>query len=277
LERLLEQKTEGLFTYNIVVVDNDVSQSSKSIVSEYGRNSCIRISYHHEPRQNISLARNMAVGNAGGDFIAFIDDDEFPDDSWLVTLYKTLRKHEVDGVLGPVKPHFDAAPPKWILRSGVLERPSFPTGTALAARDTRTGNVMFDRKVFDSDGCPFDPRFGRIGGEDGDFFKRKIEAGGRFIWCDEACVYETVPPERLKRTYFLKRALLRGVAEAKLPSISMAGVARSLVAIFVYTSALPALLLIRHHLFMKYLIRDCDHIGKLLALCGIDVLKKRTY
>jgi hypothetical protein len=194
-----------------------------------------------------------------------------------VTLYKTLRKHEVDGVLGPVKPHFDAAPPKWILRSGVLERPSFPTGTALAARDTRTGNVMFDRKVFDSDGCPFDPRFGRIGGEDGDFFKRKIEAGGRFIWCDEACVYETVPPERLKRTYFLKRALLRGVAEAKLPSISRAGVARSLVAIFVYTSALPALLLIRHHLFMKYLIRDCDHIGKLLALCGIDVLKERTY
>ena len=35
-------------------------------------------------KQNIALARNKAIENAKGDFIAFIDDDEFPLDQWLL-------------------------------------------------------------------------------------------------------------------------------------------------------------------------------------------------
>jgi succinoglycan biosynthesis protein ExoM len=271
------QETEGLFSYSVVVVDNDSSKSAEALVKFWQQNGGMTIYYYDEPQQSISLARNKAVLSADGNYIAFIDDDEFPEKRWLLNLYTTLKTSKADGVLGPVKLHFEMQPPRWVLRSGLLERPTFTTGTVLKARDTRTGNVLFAKRVFEGEMCPFDPRFGRTGGEDGDFFKRKIDEGYVFVWCNEAPVYETVPPERYKKTYFLKRALLRGVSEARLPSFSKIGILRSLAACFLYTPALPILLLISEHMFMKYLVKGCDHFGKLLALCGIEVISERRF
>jgi len=276
LESLQNQELEG-FDFSIVIVDNDMSQSAKEVVSGWRKRSSIDIHYYVEPEQNISLARNKAVANSSGDSIAFIDDDEFPDSGWLLNLYSTLVSENADGVLGPVIPHFDHQPPQWVVKSGLLERPSFVTGTVLSPVNTRTSNVLLDKKILKDVTDPFDPRFGKIGGEDSDFFSRMIADGRKFIWCDEAGVFETVPPERFRRSYFIKRALLRGVSEAKLQTGPGKGVLKSLVAFTLYTAALPVLLVLGHHLFMRYLSKDCDHIGKLLALCGVDVLKQRSF
>ena len=276
LEKLIEQITEGLFSYSIVVIDNDINRSAESIYLNFKTKMNQRIDYYNEPRQNISFARNMAVLKSQGDFIAFIDDDEFPDSTWLLNLYKTICVSNADGVLGPVKPHFETQPPEWILRSNILERPSFETGTVLKAGDTRTGNLLIAKSVFNEGISPFDPKFGRTGGEDGDFFRRMISKGCTFVWCNEASVYETIPPERFKRTYFLKRAFLRGVSEARLSSVRKMDIFKSVLACSLYTVALP-FLLVRQHLFMKYLIKDCDHAGKILAMCGIEVIKERDF
>jgi hypothetical protein len=104
-----------------------------------------------------------------------------------------------------------------------------------------------------------------------------IQKGDVFVWCNEACVNEFVSSERFKRSYFLKKGLLRGVANSKKVSFLSLDVFKSVFAFIIYTPALPALLLLRHDLFMKYLIKDCDHIGKLLALCGLEVLKERAF
>ena len=89
LKRLLEelggQDTSGLFTYSIVVADNDYLQSAKPIVDDFTATSSVPIKYCVEPRQNIALARNKAIENVNGDFVAFIDDDEFPTKRWLLT------------------------------------------------------------------------------------------------------------------------------------------------------------------------------------------------
>ena len=77
LGELRGQDTAGLFTYSIVVADNDQLRSAQETVSDYASSSHIPIKYCVEPRQNIALTRNKAVENADGDFVAFIDDDEF--------------------------------------------------------------------------------------------------------------------------------------------------------------------------------------------------------
>jgi hypothetical protein len=41
--------------------------------------------------------------------------------------------------------------------------------------------------------------------------------GHVFRWCNEGLVYETVPQERWKRSYLVKRAMLRGRNILKLP------------------------------------------------------------
>src|SRR5690349_17824676 len=78
------QDAQGSFTFSIVIVDNDAFRSSEGLVTEFARSSAINIRYFVETRQNISLARNLAVGNAAGDYVAFIDDDEFPTEAWLL-------------------------------------------------------------------------------------------------------------------------------------------------------------------------------------------------
>lgn len=278
LDKLQHQKTDQLFEYSIVLVDNDLNQSAKTVFESFKRRTKIDINYHVEPEQNIALARNKAVLNAKGDFLAFIDDDEFPNEDWLLNLYKTYRQFHVNGVLGPVKPYFETEPPQWIIKGKLCDRESFPTGTIIQNQKyTRTGNVLLGRKMFDDKESLFNPLFGKTGGEDVDFFKRMIQNGNVFVWCNEACVNEIVPPERFKRSYFLKKALLRGIANSKKVSFFSFDVFKSIVAFILYTPTFMAFLLIRHDLFMKYLIKDCDHIGKLLAICGLDVVKERTF
>ncbi len=69
----------GFFTYSIVVADNDQARSAESVVAEFTKTSSVAVTYCMEPQQNIALARNKAVRNASGNYIAFIDDDEFPE------------------------------------------------------------------------------------------------------------------------------------------------------------------------------------------------------
>jgi succinoglycan biosynthesis protein ExoM len=272
LDRLLRslenQVTDNLFTYSVVVVDNDSAGSAQTIVDAVKRSSRLTVEYFVEPEQNISLARNKAVENASGDFIAFIDDDEWPPAGWLVNLFKTLRECDASGVLGPVIPHFDCQPPRWVLEGRFYHRPLHDTGTVLRWNFTRTGNVLLKKGLFEM--ANFRPEFGR-GGEDRDLFRRLIERGHRFVWCAEAAVYESVPPERCTRSFMLRRALLRG----QIPNFGALELLKSLVAVPVYSICLPFLLLLGQHTFMKYLIKDFDHIGRILAFCGIDGIKQK--
>lgn len=269
LNNLQHQRTSGSFEYSIVVVDNDCKRSAEQTIAEFKGKSTIPISYCVEPDQNIAMARNRAVKNANGDFIAFIDDDEVPCDSWLMNLYKTCDNFHADGVLGPVIPYYNGDTPQWVLKGKFFERPNYITGEILKWKNTRTGNVLFRRDVFDNGERQFRRKFGR-GGEDTDFFKRMIGKGFRFVWCKEAPVYEAVTPERCTSSFLLKRALLRG----QQPYFTSIDFAKSLVAVPLYTMALPVLLAGGYHLFMKYLIKDFDHVGRLLALCGINVIKE---
>jgi succinoglycan biosynthesis protein ExoM len=264
------QVTDGSFRYSIVIVDNDCTGSARQAVEDIRRTSSIPISYCVEPEQNIALARNRAIANASGEFIVFIDDDEVPCPNWLINLYKAYNKFHSAGVLGPVVPHYEMDPPKWVVRGKFYERPSHRTGEVLPWTNTRTGNVMLRRDIFDNPENLFKREFGS-GGEDRDFFRRMIAKGLRFVWCAEAPVYEIVTVSRCKRYFMLRRALLRG----QLPHFTSMDFLKSLIAVPLYTASLPFLLLSAHHLFMKYLIKDCDHIGRLFSFCGIKLIKEK--
>lgn len=268
LEKLVEQETNGLFSFSVVVVDNDWAESAREVVETFAINSPPHMTYCAEPRQNIALARNKAVEHATGDFVAFIDDDEFPTKRWLLTLFEACHKYHADGVLGPVKPHFDQEPPGWIVQGKFYDRPTYPTGLIIDWRKGRTGNVLLKKEVLAGFKQPFRPEFRN--GEDQEFFHRAIEKGYTFIWCDEALAYETVPPIRWKRTFMLRRALLRGSMEPLTPTFGTRDVVKSMVAAFVYAIALPFAFLAGQDKFMRLLVRLCDHLGKLLAVLGIN-------
>jgi len=273
LIELGRQDTAELFGYSIVVADNDRAESARSVVRVFSENSQIAVNYCVEPEQNIALARNKALENASGDFVAFIDDDELPARNWLLTLFETCNRYRADGVLGPVKPRFEHMPPQWVMKGKFYERPTYETGFVIDWKKGRTGNVLLRKRIIG--GCKQAFRTDFLTGEDQDFFRRMIEKGHVFIWCNEAVAYELVPPVRWSRWFMLRRALLRGKIALVHPSSDALDIAKSLVAIPMYTLLLPIMFLLGQHVFMKYLIKIFDHLGKIFALIGIDPIKEQ--
>lgn len=282
LRKLAAQETAGLFDYSVVVVDNDADGSAAETVGRVCDASGLRVTYDVEAERTIPAVRNHALGLACGNYIAIIDDDEFPPPFWLLNLYKGIQTFDVDGGLGPVHPFFTQEPPSWLIKGGFCERPVSRTGALLRWDQTRTGNVLLKRDVFDRHHLGFDPKF-RTGGSDREFFKQAMRLGYRFVAVAEAPVYEEVPPERWQRGYWVKRAVVNGF-NAHQNSRDQMGTWRAafmtirlLGAVLVYASAMPFCACFGTHAIIRCLERGAHHLSRLCAMAGIELVKRRDF
>lgn len=271
LETVCAQRTDGLFTYSIVVADNDKDESARAAVAQVASRFPVAVKYCVEAQQNIARARNRAVENATGDFVAFIDDDEFAIKEWLLTLFNTILQYGADGVLAPVNPHFDDGAPQWVIKGGFYNRPVHPTGMVLRWPQCRTGNVLLKKELFAGDAQPFNPEC--LSGEDQDFFRRKIEQGHSFIWCHEAPAFEVVPPVRWKRGFLVRRALFRGIFAQRNHGAQPLRVLQALIFAPAYAVMLPVALVLGQSRFMACVFKMSYHAGRLFALFGFNPIR----
>jgi succinoglycan biosynthesis protein ExoM len=188
----------------IIVVDNDASRSADDVVRKFSNRSP-GLKIFRVPIQNISLARNKAVAETHGKWIAMIDDDEIPGKDWLVNLHRCAVDLEADAVFGPVLPRFPTSAPAWIVEGGFFDRPRLATGSVVSPSDTRTGNVLIRASIINQLKEPFDPDLGLTGGEDSMLFLKLLNEGKRLFWCDEAPVEEWVAEDRLNGRWLIKR------------------------------------------------------------------------
>ncbi len=274
LGKLEEQRTDGQFTYDVVVADNDAAESARPVVDAFALSSRLPVTYCVEAEANIARARNKAVAHATGDYVAFIDDDEYPVEAWLLLLLQTQEQYKADAVLGPVVPKFEREPPEWVTKGKFFERPTYPTGRPIAWPEARSGNVLFKRAIAQELDPPFRPEFATAG-EDVDFFRRLAQNGRRFVWANEAVAFEHVPASRCTRRYLLRRAALRGSNFPKHPSHRLRNAMKSIIALPCYAVALPVLAVVGHHVFLAYVIKMFDHGARLLAFAGLPVVTDR--
>jgi succinoglycan biosynthesis protein ExoM len=195
----------------VVIVDNDPAESGRVVVETFSGSATIDIEYIVEPTRGIWAGRNAAVTRAlqrQADFVCFIDDDEWPEQDWLVQLMATQSATGADVVTGPVFAAFDEAPPQWILDGGFFDRPEFAHNEEIPW--ATTSQVLLAKRVFDGRPAPFDARFGLSGGDDTHFFAELREAGYSIYWCDRARVHESIPVSRVDGRWLLRRQYRRG-------------------------------------------------------------------
>lgn len=205
LERLTFDKCEPP-DIEIVIVDNDSRGSARGFCDSVRSSLCNPLNYYIESKPGIAHARNKAVNRAEKDaaFIAFIDDDEVPDPTWLDELLYVQQTYVADIVAGPVVSYFDQPVPAWITEGGFFDRPRLPTGCSLQI--VRTGNVLIRSEVFSLMQKPFDERFALTGGEDTHFSMRAHALGYKMVWADEALVHEWMPRSRANAKWILRRS-----------------------------------------------------------------------
>jgi glycosyltransferase involved in cell wall biosynthesis len=197
---------------SVVVVDNHAEGQEAAPVVERWSDELGGITFVKEPRQGISFARNAALDAAPDcDFVALIDDDEAPVETWLESLLDTQHRYQADVVRGPVIADYENEPEDWIVKGKFFERPRYPTGTVLDIAFTH--NVLFRWDPYGRD-LRFSPKYAKSGGSDTHYFARIHEDGGRIVWCDEAEVIEWNPPARQTVKWLVRRQYRIGLVRA---------------------------------------------------------------
>lgn len=208
-----EQSLDKDISIEIIVVDNDTSQLGEKIIEEFKSILKFPIHYYIQPIKNISITRNKAVSEAVGDYILFIDDDEYAEPNWISNTVACLEKYNADAVFGSVLSYFDDNTPDWIKSNQMFQRQIQKTGTT--PKYTRTGNCLIKAEVLKSIEGPFDLQYGLTGGSDSHLFTILSKKGAKFIYCAESIVYEYVPPERANINWLLKRSIRTGNSYAR--------------------------------------------------------------
>lgn len=189
----------------VLVVDNDASASARRVASA----APLPVRFEVEPTPGIAAVRNRLLDLAADcDAIAFIDDDEVPRPGWLAALVATWEETGAAAVMGRVISVFDGDADPWVLATGVFRRRSRPTGLELRA--AACGNLLVDLAQACEARVRFDPALGLAGGEDTLFSKQLIAAGCRIVWCEESQAEDAVPPERVTRSWAMRRAFNGG-------------------------------------------------------------------
>ena len=198
----------------IVVVDNSPEGAAAQLVTDLGAGAVIPVRYAHEPRVNISHARNTGIMVSRGDLVAFVDDDMRLLPDWLLHVLDTMRSSGADILFGAVVPILEegvadsagAAAFRYFARSFPLaDGARVPAGRSGHVPGGATCNVVFRRATCLSTECRFDPVFGRSGGEDTDFIQRVTQRGMVSVWSSGAVAHEIVPAERTTPEYLARR------------------------------------------------------------------------
>jgi glycosyltransferase involved in cell wall biosynthesis len=227
LRSLSAQQVPRALQWEMVVVDNNSSDTTRETVRRLGETSSVPVRYEFEPRQGQSFARNSGIEVAKGAVIMFTDDDILPDRGWVSGMLRALTTDHLDGVGGRVLPQWEAAVPRWL-----SSRPDLMSWLALIEEDQPCllkyplspmrrivgASMAFRREVFE---------FGRFktslghrgrrlyGEEEVEFIHRLLLKGKRIGYDPSVVVHHRIGASRLRKSFFIRRLFDHACVKAR--------------------------------------------------------------
>ncbi|MCT8330962.1 glycosyltransferase family 2 protein [Albidovulum sediminis] len=289
LESLARLSVPDGCAVQVIVVENDVSAQCREIVSGASElwSRFGEITYHHQPRLGIAIARNTCVRlsiDSGADFIAFIDDDETPEPDWLLKHISAQEFSHVHLRGGPVRlarPDRTRGLLDRMMQASLLNRyeaverkaRKVSTRSDSGATTIVTNNWFCSASVFAEHGVWFNEALGMAGGEDTEFYKDCKRRGLRTGWVEDAVVWDHLPVERLSPLYQFRRArdqsnshfhLKRRLGELSRPATLISVVVKG-ISLVVFS---PLVLIAPTHFLLRFLRTSGWIVGRVQGVLG---------
>lgn len=264
----------------VVVVDNDAeTRGGAAVVAQLARVFPFPLACYLEPRRGHTYAYDQAFARAcraepAPDYVAVLDDDEYPDREWLNELIKVALQYDADIVGGPVFPVFEA-PDHWLAKSGLFTPKRFTTGPVPIIYGA--GNMLIRRRTLERYlDEPLSHDFAFTGGGDEEFFWRCRRDGHTFAWADDAHAFETTPRSRTTVGYMLRRRFRAGTGATRVERKFFGAVAgapwrwiKALALLFLGVFLLPFAALRGRPAVVRTLLMAARGSGRIAAEFGI--------
>lgn len=201
------EQAKGKARIGVAVVDDSNDGKAQSVIDRFEGRFELGIRYLRSGRQNISIARNLAIEAAAGlgDWVAMTDDDCEPVPGWIEALVEMQQRTGADAVSGRYRRRAPEGAPAWLSDEPFLEIALDEREDGAAIDVAGTNNSMISSAWWkDHPEVRFQPDLGVTGGEDMVFYRTAHAAGLQIAYSQAATVFENEPPERLTLGYQLR-------------------------------------------------------------------------
>lgn len=87
--------SQTFYDFEIILIDDGSSDGSEKICDKYA-DIHNNITVYHIPDSGVSKARNIGIKHAQGEWIAFIDSDDYVEKNWLEVVSMTIKKYKAE-------------------------------------------------------------------------------------------------------------------------------------------------------------------------------------
>lgn len=217
LESLADQ-TAYSELFEVLIIDNNSTDDTKKIALDFCEKHN-NFKYIFEKKQGLSQARNRAIEEAQGGYLAYIDDDAIADKEWLKKIGSVIKNNrDIAAFGGMILPWYNKEKPKWFkdeFATHSYGKQHFQLTEQNCPFGLSGSNMIFKKEILNKyNGFPTE--YGMTGdkiafGEESFLFNKMLKSHENIQYFPEIFVHHLVS----EKSYSLKDAFKRSIQNGK--------------------------------------------------------------
>lgn len=198
--------------WRVLVVDNASADATAQVVADHqSRGALPALSYVFERKPGLTAARHRGARETTAPWIAFVDDDNFLEPTWVEAVARAIRRHDnVGGIGGKVVLDWEAPAPAYLTEFGFCFAAQDHGEAGRIVESLAGAGMVLNRRALLDSGWLDQPLVAdRVGAKltsGGDVeMAQRVRAAGYDLWfIPDMVLRHRIPANRMTRRYLFR-------------------------------------------------------------------------